>query len=118
MIILKKINLHSFAYFHNPIEYLNVIIQGIQSFFLNLHSNVKKRKRRKCNNNTCSPSLFQPTDINTHVRAGLETTTTIFIFVQFAHAYSEDDHRPSYNIYTFLLDMANIEAITLYDNVY
>ena len=41
---VRKINLHSFGYIHKPIEYLNVIIQGIQSFFLNLHSNVKKKK--------------------------------------------------------------------------
>ena len=32
----------------NPIEYLYVLIQGIQSFFLNLHSNVKMTEVQQC----------------------------------------------------------------------
>jgi hypothetical protein len=71
-----------------------VIIPGIRSFAFNLHTHVE-------NGSATAHALhsflsfvasnlagYIDTHTHTHVRAGLETMTTTFVFAQFAHVHA------------------------------
>lgn len=86
---MEENNLPSCACFSsNPIEYLNVIIQGIRSFFLILYSdgNATKQAVRCPFFDVCTRQGGIRDDDDDH---------SSFLLLQFVQASSEDDHWPS-----------------------